>query len=99
MSQNHADYTEKRDFIRMRLDTDATLIHAGQVIGATCVDLSGSGMQLKAPRSFEVGERLRVRIESEHPTLKGLEAETQVVWIADLGKGHQKLGLKILPKP
>ena len=96
MSQNYPDYTEKRDFIRIRVDTDVTLIQANQVIGATCRDLSGSGMQVEAPRSFQVGEQLRVRIDSEHATLKGLEAQTQVVWVADQEQGTQKLGLKIV---
>ena len=30
MSQTHADYSEKRDFIRMRVDKDVRLIHADQ---------------------------------------------------------------------
>lgn len=96
MSQTHADYSEKRDFIRMRVDKDVRLIHADQVIAAVCLDLSSSGMQVKAPRSFQVGDNLQVHIESDHPALEGLEAKTQVVWIADQAQGQQKLGLKIL---
>ena len=98
MSQNHADYSEKRDFIRMRVDTDVRLIHADQVIAAVCLDLSSSGMQVQAPRTFQVGDNLKVCIESDHSSLKGLEASTQVVWIADQAQGQQKLGLKILSK-
>ena len=49
MSGNERDYAEKRDFIRMRVDAEVSLIHAGQVIAATCVDLSSSGMQVQAP--------------------------------------------------
>ncbi|PWB30437.1 PilZ domain-containing protein [Pseudomonas sp. SDI] len=96
MSQNHADYSEKRDFIRMRVDADVSLIHAGQVIAAVCLDLSASGMQVQAPRTFQVGDELEVRIDSEHPALTGLNAKAQVVWIADQAEGQQKLGLRIL---
>ncbi|KIU42715.1 MULTISPECIES: PilZ domain-containing protein [Pseudomonas] len=96
MSQNHADYSEKRDFIRMRVDTDVTLIHAEQVIAAVCLDLSSSGMQVQAAKTFQVGDNLSVSIDSDHPSLKGLHATTQVVWIADQPQGQQKLGLKIL---
>lgn len=96
MSQTHADYSEKRDFIRMRVDKDVRLIHADQVIAAVCLDLSSSGMQVQAPRTFQVGDSLKVHIESDHPALEGLEAKTQVVWIADQAQGQQKLGLKIL---
>ena len=96
MSQNDRDYAEKRDFIRMRVDADVTLLYAGQIIPAMCVDLSSSGMQVQAPRSFKVGDKLSVRIDSEHSALKGLEAETEVVWMADLEDGGQKLGLTII---
>ncbi|MFD2644865.1 PilZ domain-containing protein [Pseudomonas japonica] len=96
MSQTFDGYSEKRDFIRMRVDADVTLIHADQVVAAVCLDLSSSGMQIQAPRTFQVGDQLQVRIDSDHPALKGLEATTQVVWIADQADNQQKLGLRIL---
>lgn len=96
MGQNDRDYEEKRDYIRMRVDADVSLIYAGQIIPAVCVDLSSSGMQIEAPRAFKVGERLSVRIESEHAALKGLEADTEVVWVAEGESQEQKLGLTIL---
>ncbi|PMY41796.1 PilZ domain-containing protein [Pseudomonas sp. GW456-L14] len=96
MSPNDRDYSEKRDYIRMRVDAEVTLIHQGQVIAAVCIDLSSGGMQVQAPRSFKVGDLLSVRIDSEHAALRGLEADTEVVWVNELeGKG-QKLGLTIL---
>lgn len=96
MGQNDRDYDEKRDYIRMRVDADISLLYAGQIIPAVCVDLSSSGMQIEAPRSFQVGDRISVRIDSEHAALKGLEADTEVVWLADMEEGGQKLGLTIL---
>lgn len=96
MSRTDRDYEEKRDFIRMRVDADVSLIHAGHVIPAVCLDLSSSGMQVQAPRSFQVGDRVSVRIDSDHPALSGLEADTEVVWVTDQDDGGQKLGLSIL---
>lgn len=96
MSQPPVNYSEKRDFIRMRIDTEVSLLHADQVIAAVCLDLSSSGMQVQAPQRFQVGNRLEVRIDSDHPALKGLHASTEVVWIADQSGGEQKLGLRIL---
>lgn len=96
MSQTDRDYSEKRDFIRMRVDTDVALIHAGDEVPATCIDLSSSGMQVEAPRLFKVGDRLSVRIDSDHAALKGLEADTEVVWLKTQDGGSQKLGLTIL---
>ncbi|EFQ64936.1 PilZ domain-containing protein [Pseudomonas sp. FP597] len=95
MSQQERDYAEKRDFIRMKVDADVSLIHAGQEIAGVCVDLSSSGMQVQAPRQFTVGDLLTVRIDSEHAALAGLEADTQVVWAKTAGD-EQQLGLKIL---
>ena len=95
MSDRERDYAEKRDFIRMRIDADVSLIHAGQEIAGTCVDLSSSGMQVQAPRQFTVGDLLTVRIDSEHAALRGLEANTEVVWAKAVGD-DQHLGLKIL---
>jgi hypothetical protein len=37
-----------------------------------------------------------VRIESEYAALKGLEADTEVVWVKEQVGGIQKLGLTIL---
>ncbi|MGE8069370.1 PilZ domain-containing protein [Pseudomonas sp. NPDC089569] len=96
MSQTGRDYSEKRDFIRMRVDADVSLIHEGDEVPAVCIDLSSSGMQLQAPRLFGKGDRLSVRIESEHAALKGLEADTEVVWVREQHDGSQKLGLTIL---
>lgn len=95
MSEHERDYAEKRDFIRMRIDADVSLIHAGQEIAGTCVDLSSSGMQVQAPHPFSVGDLLTVRIDSEHAALRGLEADTEVVWTKAVGD-DQHLGLKIL---
>ena len=80
----------------MRVDADVSLIHQGDEVAAVCIDLSSRGMQLQAPRSFRAGDRLSVRIESEHAALKGLEADTEVVWVKEQADGSQKLGLTIL---
>ncbi|WDR34431.1 PilZ domain-containing protein [Pseudomonas serboccidentalis] len=96
MSQTGRDYSEKRDFIRMRVDADVVLIHEGDEVAAVCIDLSSSGMQVEAPRQFAVGDRLSVRIDSDHAALSGLEAETEVVWVKAQDGNNQKLGLSIL---
>ena len=90
------NHSEKRDFIRMRIDAEVSLLHAGEVISAVCLDLSSSGMQVQAPQRFQVGDRLEVRLESDHSALKGLHASTEVVWIADQPGGAQRFGLRIL---
>ena len=96
MSQNDRAYSEKRDYIRMRLEAPVILHHAGQKIEAQCLDLSSTGMQVEANCQIAVGDRVKVHIPSEHSELKGLDAQTEVVRISQLDDGRQSLGLAIL---
>ncbi len=96
MSQNDRDYSEKRDFIRMHIETAVTLEIDGTSLEGTCIDLSSTGMQIVARTALQTGERLRVLIPSEHSALKGLDAQTEVVRVSRLDDGRQSLGLAIL---
>ncbi len=96
MSQNDHAYSEKRDFIRMRVDAPVVLRHAGQEIPAQCLNLSSTGMQLEAECALAMGDKVQVHIGSDHAQLKSLDAEAEVVRVADLGDGRQSLGLAIL---
>ncbi len=96
MSQNDRAYSEKRDFIRMRLEAPVTLRHAGGETSALCLDLSSTGMQIEANVSLSMGDKVRVHIPSDHSELAGLDAQAEVVRIADLDDGRQSLGLAIL---
>jgi c-di-GMP-binding flagellar brake protein YcgR len=96
MSQSDHAYSEKRDFIRMRLETQVTLHHAGEEFSALCLDLSSTGMQLEARTTLAVGDKVRVHIASVHNELKGLTAETEVVRVSELEDGVQRIGLAIL---
>lgn len=96
MSQSNHDYSEKRDYIRMRLEAPVTLQHAGKEIPALCLDLSSTGMQLEAECALKMGDKIKVHIASDHNQLKGLIAEAEVVRVSDLDNGRQTLGLAIL---
>ncbi|WP_462379172.1 PilZ domain-containing protein [Pseudomonas sp. Marseille-QA0892] len=96
MSQSDRSYSEKRDFIRMRLEAQVTLRHAGEDIPATCIDLSSTGMQLEADTSLQIGEKVSVLIESSHAELESLHAEAEVVRVASTASGKQSLGLAII---
>ncbi|MEK1940213.1 MAG: PilZ domain-containing protein [Pseudomonas sp.] len=96
MSQSDHAYTEKRDYIRMRLEAPVTLQYAGRDIPALCLDLSSTGMQLEAESDAKVGDKVRVHIASEHNELRGLDAEAEVIRASALDGGRQSLGLAIL---
>ncbi|UTW08250.1 PilZ domain-containing protein [Pseudomonas benzenivorans] len=96
MSQSDRDYSEKRDYIRMRLEAPVTLHCAGREIPALCLDLSSTGMQLEAQSALSMGDKVRVHIASEHNELKGLDAHAEVVRVSQLDGGRQALGLAII---
>lgn len=95
MSQNDRDYSEKRDFIRMNLNTEVTLDYPGGSVTALCHDLSSTGMQLSAKTNLSVGTKVRVHIASEHSALKGLDADAEVIRVTNAEDGQQTLGLSI----
>src|SRR5690606_22076988 len=96
MSTSDRAYSEKRDFIRMRLEAPVTLVHDGQQIPALCLDLSSNGMQVEAATRLAIGDRIGVHIPSEHDQLADLNVEAEVVRALDLEDGRQSLGLSVL---
>lgn len=96
MSQSDRAYSEKRDFIRMRLEAPVTLHHDGRATPAMCLDLSSTGMQLEAECRLNMGDKVKVHIASDHNALAGLDAHAVVVRIQDLDNGRQSIGLAIL---
>ena len=96
MSQKDRDYSEKRDFIRMQIETTVALEHRDTKLSGVCIDLSSTGMQILARTNLSMGDKLRVLIPSEHSELKGLDAQTEAVRISQLDDGRQSLGLAIL---
>lgn len=95
MLQQERNYSEKRDFIRMQIETPITLVQSGQTMQGVCQDLSSTGMQVLAATSLSLGDKVRVQIPSEHAELKGLDALTEVVRVEVLEDGRQSLGLAI----
>ncbi len=95
MSMTDRAYSEKRDFIRMQVEAAATLKYAGQSVSATCRDLSSTGMQLEAACVPSVGEHVEVAIESDHPSLRGLEVTGEIKRVEGLDNGNSLIGIHI----
>jgi len=96
MSTSDRSYSEKRDFIRMNVDSQAILKVGDQSFEARCVDLSSTGFQIEAATALSVGDRVTVIIPSSHPELKGLEADAEVLRVQVSESGKQLLGLSAL---
>lgn len=91
-------YSEKRDFIRMRVEAPITFELDGTSHAALCIDLSSTGLQIEtdANLEFSQGQQLLISIPSSHKKLRGLTAETQVQRIEVLDNGRVALGLEII---
>lgn len=61
------NYDEKRDFIRMRVNTEAVVINAaGDEIVGYCHNLSGGGALLEMAQALELNEEIEVIIHSQY---------------------------------
>ncbi len=66
MSTTERIYTEKRTFIRMRVDTPVLLTHTddSSQYDGICKDLSGAGMLVEVNQQIPLGTQLSIEIKS-----------------------------------
>lgn len=98
MSLSDKTYSEKRDFIRMKISAPltATLSADRVVIEGKCLDLSGGGMRVEAKENIAVGTDLEVEVSSGHGHSPTLKAKTRVVRSNAGENGLYELGLEII---
>ena len=58
-------FNEKRDFVRLRIDSAVTLDDSGTQYQGICKDLSGKGMLIHTQQEFSVGTHLGISIMPE----------------------------------
>ena len=80
MSSIDKGFSEKRDFIRMKISAplNAKLSHDEGVIEGLCRDLSGGGMQVETRTHIPAGTDLVVEISSDHGHNPTLHAKAKV---------------------
>lgn len=95
VSQNEDD---KRDFIRMKIDTPAeVIIHSkGKRLKGICRDLSGGGMSIETRIGLHIGTELEVKLSSNYGENPMLRARAQVARVQRSQSGRFTLGLEIL---
>ena len=49
-------YEEKRNFIRMRVETPLTLTLGDRTLSCVCIDLSGTGMCIESKDPLQIGD-------------------------------------------
>jgi len=80
MNTANRDYHEKRDFIRMKIETPAQveLQDGDKCFQGICRDLSGGGMLVELDTALPVGSEVKVQIASAHGHAPMLVAITEV---------------------
>ena len=98
MSSIDKGFSEKRDFIRMKISAplSAKLSSDEGVIEGLCRDLSGGGMQVDTQTHIPVGTELVVEISSDHGHNPTLHAKAKVARCADDSNGGYSIGLEIV---
>jgi hypothetical protein len=90
-------FSEKRDFIRMKIDTPLKAQLTGEGIAADglCHELSGGGMRLETTHSLPPGTEVEVTISTEHGHAPTLRAKTRVTRVHAEHSGYV-LGMEII---
>lgn len=97
MGINDKPYSEKRDFIRMKIGAplSAKLAAAEEVIEGLCLDLSGGGLQVETKHSLDVGAEVEVEVSSGHGHNPTLKASAKVVRVTANEAGGYVIGMVI----
>jgi hypothetical protein len=98
MSSIDKGFSEKRDFIRMKISAplNAKLSHDEGVIEGLCRDLSGGGMQVETRTNIPAGTDLVVEISSDHGHNPTLHAKAKVARASGDAESGFLLGLEIV---
>lgn len=82
------DYSEKRDFHRMQVESKIEIIDSeGSSFMGTCKDLSATGMQLLVDKAVAVGEELTTVLHSSGDQFPPLETICEVIRCEPEGDG------------
>jgi len=96
MSHSENFHSEKRDFIRMKIDLPlaGTLSNATSSLVGQCHELSGGGLQLELPEPVAENSQWQLHLAAEHDQRAQLRAKVKVVRCVAKGDAYQ-VGLKI----
>lgn len=91
------DNSDKRDFIRMNVDTAIELFGDGdgQRMEGQCVDLSATGMAVEMETELAEGQRLDTSLPSHNPDFPPFETKATVLRSEPLDGGRWRVALRI----
>lgn len=92
------NWDEKRDFIRMKVDTQITLsVNDSEIkVEGYCRDLSGTGMLIEVNREVGTGTTCRTTLPSNNEAFPSLDATVKVLRCIQVSEDKYQLGTEIL---
>lgn len=95
MAASDQSYSEKRNFIRMQVNSPVIITYAEHEYQGLCKDLSGAGMQIETEGNFEIGAELEVTIQQKGDNHLPFNAVVEVTRSKTSMPGNQAIGLSI----
>ena len=95
---SRVSYQEKRDFIRMKVDTAISYMIEGRPerFDGRCLNLSGAGLLMETAKKITTGTKLRITVPSEKIQDAKLEVSAEVIRVIALPDQHKfEIGLAI----
>ncbi len=91
-------YDEKRDFIRMKVDTEVilTVDEGKQELQGYCRDLSGTGMLIEVSEAIQEGAICSTTLPSGNDAFPSLDAKIKVLRCDQIDETTYQLGAEIL---
>jgi len=91
-------YDEKRDFIRMKVDTEVilTVSDENRSVKGYCRDLSGTGMLIEVDEAITEGLKCKTTLPSNNEAFPSLDATVQVLRCTKVDDDKYHLGMEIL---
>ena len=97
-NMTYRTYDEKRDFIRMKVDTEITLSldNTDNYVTGVCRDLSGTGMLIEVSEEVPEGCVYKTTLPSSSEAFPSLNASIKVIRCTEMSDGKFQLGTEIL---
>ncbi|MET0379398.1 MAG: PilZ domain-containing protein [Spongiibacteraceae bacterium] len=95
MALDNRAWSEKRNFIRMKINTPVRVQHSSATFVARCKDLSGSGMLVECEQALPLGSIVELFIDQEGDKRVPFHATAEVARVDPAVDGHFTLGLSI----
>lgn len=91
------EYQEKRNFIRMRVNTDVSITLGDKVYVGTCHNLSGGGLYISLPEALPMGNPVEVTVRSLYGHSPVLKASAKVSRLEPSDESSEcHMGLEII---